>query len=65
MLGTATTGTALFPGQVTELEFTAPDGTDPMGTFVAKILIDPDARTFRECDEDNNESEPVEGRCLG
>jgi len=63
-LGQATSASALFPGQATELTFTA-TGRDPtVDTYVAKIEVDPAAPTFRECHDDNNESLPVMARCL-
>jgi hypothetical protein len=64
MLGTAMTTGPLFPGQSVAVELTAPAGTDPMSTFVARIVIDPAMRTFRECREDNNDSDEATGRCL-
>lgn len=64
MLGTGTTTTALFPGQAGIVSLTAPSGTDPTSTFVARIEIDPAMRTFRECREDNNGSDEATGRCL-
>jgi hypothetical protein len=66
LLGTASTTDALFPAQVAELvhDTTAADGVTETDVFVAKILIDPMARTFHECREDNNESDEASARCL-
>lgn len=64
LLGTETTTSPLFPGQAAELSYTTPDGTSVMATFFARVLIDPDARTFRECREDNNQSPDDTPRCL-
>ncbi|MEM9074049.1 MAG: VCBS repeat-containing protein [Myxococcota bacterium] len=62
MLGMGTTTTRLFPGQVANVEQTT--DTDPMATFFARILVDPDRPVFQECRGDNNESEDATGRCL-
>jgi hypothetical protein len=65
-LGTGTTTTPLFPGQVEEVTFTAPAGYDPLiESFRAAIVIDPAAPTFRECRDDNNSSAPVMALCIG
>ena len=65
LLGTATTATALFPGQVGLATLTLmPGDATADETFVAKILIDPTMPTFHECRDDNNESEPAMARCL-
>ncbi len=64
MLGTGATTGPLFPGRTVSVDLTAPAGTDPMSTFVARILIDPTMRTFRECREDNNDSDEATARCL-
>jgi hypothetical protein len=65
-LGSETTTTALFMGQVTELvhEVDPSHGVAPTDTFVAKIEIDPQNPTFHECREDNNESEPKKAVCI-
>ena len=63
LLGTATTTSALFPGQVEEVSFVvnlATHGVTLNDLFYAAIVIDPQNRTFRECREDNNESERLE-----
>ena len=62
VLGTLTTTSSLFPGQVQQLRL--PIDVDPMDTFGGRIVIDPDARTFRECDETNNDAEDVTTTCL-
>ncbi|HJL20557.1 MAG TPA: VCBS repeat-containing protein [Sandaracinaceae bacterium LLY-WYZ-13_1] len=64
-LGRATTTTPLFPGQVEVLEIEAPaDVTAEGNVFRARIEVDPTMPTFRECREDNNQSDDVEPRCL-
>ncbi len=63
-LGEATTTRPIYPGQVEAVEFRVP----PMpidAAFFARIEIDPNARTFRECDESNNESNDVWPTCIG
>ncbi len=64
-LGEARTSRDLFPGQGEPLEFVTPDGTPTDATFFARIEVDPAARTFRECDEDNNQSDDARPVCLG
>ncbi len=64
-LGRATTTSALFPSQVEPVEIDAPaDVTASGSVFRARILVDPDMPTFRECRDDNNDSGDVEPRCL-
>ncbi len=63
-LGRGTTTSAVFPGQVSQVTLTVTDGVTSDDTFFARILIDPDARTFNECLEDNNESERLTPMCL-
>ncbi len=64
-LGEVSTTRELRPGQAEEMRFEAPDGTPTSARFVARIEVDPMARTFRECDEENNQSEVVSPVCLG
>lgn len=64
-LGVANTNTTLFPGAAQELRLTAPMGTNPEATYLARIVIDPMRRTFRECREDNNASPPTRAPCPG
>ncbi len=64
-LGGEATSRALAPGQAEELRFETPVGTSVTARFVARIEVDPMARTFRECDEENNASEVVSPTCLG
>jgi hypothetical protein len=40
-------------------------GTNPEATYLARIVIDPMRRTFRECREDNNASPPTRAPCPG
>ena len=64
LLGTATTTTALFPGQSVVLNLTAPDDVTTGDTFRARIVRDPTMPTFRDCRLDNNESPDVMAACL-
>lgn len=66
LLGTATSQTALFPGQVAEiiLDVDPGSGVDTTDVFVAKIEIDPQNPTFHECREDNNESNEAHAICV-
>ena len=59
-LGEVVTPSPIFPGQALELTFTVPDGEGgPTNTYFAEIIVDPDAPTFRECDDSNNTSDDV------
>jgi hypothetical protein len=63
-VGTATTSHALFPGQTEELVIAGDAQATITDTFVAKILVDPNAPTFHECREDNDESDPTSPHCV-
>lgn len=63
LLGTAITAAPIFPGQAREVELAAP-GVAVTATFVARVETDPATATFRECREDNNESNESTPRCL-
>jgi hypothetical protein len=64
LLGSVFTTKTLLAGQSEVLDFTVPGGAaGSSDTFVAKIIIDPNNKTFNECREDNNESPPVTGSC--
>ena len=63
LLGSLMTTKALLPGQTEVLPFvTANAGSSD--TFQARIFIDPNALTFNECRDDNNESLPVTPDCV-
>jgi hypothetical protein len=64
LLGTGTTTSPIFPGRFEEIALDAPAGVLPTETYFARIVTDPVSATFRECDEDNNESAEATGRCL-
>ncbi|MCC7537800.1 MAG: VCBS repeat-containing protein [Deltaproteobacteria bacterium] len=64
LVGEGSTTAALFPGQVERVSVDAPADAPPEAAFVARIEVDEATRTFHECREDNNSSEPVVGRCL-
>ena len=66
LLGTGTTQSTLFPGQIEEVSYTADasDNVDVTDTFVAKIHTDPANPTFHECREDNNESNEARAICV-
>lgn len=59
---TVTSPTALSPGQAVELPFALPAASE--ATDVFRAVIQPDGRTFQECDSDNDRSELVRGSCL-
>lgn len=61
-IGTVTSPAALSPGQAVELPFALPTTLEATDAF--RAVIEPDARTFRECDVDNDSSEVVRGSCL-
>jgi hypothetical protein len=66
LLGAESTQSALFPGQIEEVIYTA-DATatvDVTDTFVAKIHTNPVNPTFHECREDNNESNEATAVCV-
>ncbi len=59
-VGTVATTQPLLPSQTQVLDFTIPVGmADSTDMFIARILIDPNNRTFNECREDNNDSPQV------
>ena len=60
-----TTTSQLFPGQAVDFVYTtkATDNVTLNSTFVAKIIIDPNNKTFNECRTDNNESDPARNPC--
>ncbi|PID39906.1 MAG: hypothetical protein CSA65_00560 [Proteobacteria bacterium] len=66
LLGEVTTTSPLFPGQAVELLYTtkAKDGVTAKSIFIAKILIDPNTKTFNECRTDNNTSNPAKNPCV-
>ena len=65
LLGSAKTTRALFPGQGEALTVTAMPGAATVNdTFIARIFVDPQNPTFRECRTDNNESPPAHPLCV-
>jgi hypothetical protein len=65
LLGTATTSSPLFPGQVSELTYIVKPtegGVDDL--YLARVLIDPQNPTFHECRTDNNETPVTKANCL-
>jgi hypothetical protein len=54
------TSAPLLAGQTANLAF---NGGDPLREYVARVVIDPANRTFRECREDNDESAPARAAC--
>jgi hypothetical protein len=62
-IGTGQTTAPLFPGQSAEVPLEV-DSSELGHTFRARILIEDGARTFRECREGNNTSEPFELTCV-
>lgn len=64
-LGEVASADPLFPGQAVELTFAVPAGEGGASdTYAAEVLVDPAARTFRECDEDNNRSNEAMPACI-
>ena len=64
-LGSAITTRALLPGQAEQLTTTAmPGAATTNDTFLARIYIDPQMPTFRECRADNNTSEMITPVCV-
>ena len=66
LLGKAKTKTALYPGQVAELTYSAKtaDKVSIYDTFVAAILTDPKNPKFNECRKSNNKTKPAKAFCL-
>ncbi len=63
LLGTVTTENALLPGQTEVIEFKAANALTS-DTFFARILVDAQNPSFRECRDDNNESDRVTPSCV-
>jgi hypothetical protein len=64
LLGSVKTTKTLLAGQTEVIDFTVPAGAaSSSDTFVAKVIIDPNNKTFNECREDNNQSAPVQAIC--
>jgi hypothetical protein len=63
-LGSARSTGSVFPGAVEQVIFALPAGADPMATYLARIVNPASAPTFRECREDNDQSDEATGRCL-
>ena len=63
-LGRISSDNPLLAGQTEQRRFVVPAG---MGSwqddYVARILIDPQNRSFQECREDNNEAEGIARVC--
>ncbi len=65
LLGQAATSRALFPGQGEQLTVSVmPGAASASDTFIARILVDPNNPTFRECRADNDASDPTKPICL-
>ncbi|HNS96323.1 MAG TPA: VCBS repeat-containing protein [Polyangiaceae bacterium] len=62
-LGSVFTSIPLLPGQTEVIEYDAQNATTG-DTFFARILVDPATPTFRECRDDNNESQRVTPSCV-
>ncbi|MCE7888125.1 MAG: VCBS repeat-containing protein [Myxococcales bacterium] len=63
-LGTVVTTKPLLPGQTEVLDFTVPAGAALQSDgFFAKVVIDPNNKTFNECRDDNNQSAIVKAKC--
>jgi hypothetical protein len=64
-IGTVVTTQPLLPGQTQVLDFTAPASATTADTFIARIIIDPNNKTFNECRADNNASKDVKASGCG
>lgn len=64
LLGMGATTEQLFPSQSTIVELPLPDGVTVRETFRARIVVDPAAPTFRECNVENNTSPDYTPSCL-
>ncbi len=63
-LGTVQTSKPLLPGQTEVISFTVPTGSaQKTDGFFARVLIDPNNKTFNECRDDNNQSATVKAKC--
>jgi hypothetical protein len=63
-LGSARSRGSVFPGAVEQVIFVLPAGADPRATYLARIVNPAAAPTFRECREDNDESDTATAHCL-
>ena len=66
LLGKAKTTSALYPGQVQVLTYTAKasDMVNVNDSFYARVIIDPTNPTFKECKNSNNQSPATKAQCL-
>jgi hypothetical protein len=65
LVGQGSTSHALFPGQTEEVVIsTDPAQCTSADTFVAKIIVDPQAPKFHECRADNDSSDPAVAHCV-
>lgn len=63
-IGTVITTKPLLAGQSQVLQFAVPPGSGGQGdAYSARILIDPNNKTFNECRDDNNQSTPATASC--
>jgi hypothetical protein len=63
-LGSVKTSKPLLPGQTEVIDFTVPTGSaQSSDSFFAKVIIDPNNKTFNECKDDNNQSATVKAKC--
>ncbi len=63
-LGSAMTSTPTLPGRASEVELELMGEVSEDMRFVVRVVTDPDAPLFRECDASNNESDEAISRCL-
>lgn len=63
-VGSVKTTKTLLAGQTEIIDFVVPVGAGTKGdSYVGKVIVDPNNKTFNECREDNNESPPVTASC--
>ncbi|NVB39406.1 VCBS repeat-containing protein [Pseudenhygromyxa sp. WMMC2535] len=63
VIGTVETTKALYPGQIEVIELDSMLELDDTVEFEGEIIIDPENKTFVECKEDDNTSEPASAFC--
>jgi hypothetical protein len=64
LVGQTATTHSLYPGQTEQLSLKLEDQATQVGTYRARVLIDPQNPKFHECREDNNESGLAKPNCV-
>ena len=63
-LGSARTTGSVFPGALEQVVLALPAGADPMAVYIARIVNPAAMPTFRECRDDNDESNEATASCV-